>query len=196
MRDIDGITKSIQNFMKAANLRNSPSFQEMADHLSVGFTRFANVITSLAIPALNMFLAPLRMVGSIMSGVWSGISTIVGATSQLFGKENVVGIKANFDATEMLATTAAKITPDSMTNVKQLAAEVQKFNMELKTMATVAASEPLENLAKAISATNQQITNQVGKVVLEGREIGKFILDTFNKKGNIDTVVKSTSTVT
>jgi hypothetical protein len=63
-------------------------------------------------------------------------------------------------------------------------------------MATVAASEPLENLAKAISATNQQITNQVGKVILEGREVGKFILDTFNKKGNIDTVVKSTSTNT
>jgi len=179
-----------------AHQANSPELYTLADYMAAGFKNFANVITSLAIPALNMLMAPLRMIGSIMSGVWSGISTIVGATSQLFGKDNVVGIKANFDATEMLATTAAKITPDSMTNVKQLAAEVQKFNMELKTMATVAASEPLENLAKAISATNQQVTNQVGKVILEGREIGKFILDTFNKKGNIDTVVKSTSTVT
>jgi hypothetical protein len=193
---ISSLGKNFEKLGKILHTKNSPELYTLADYMAAGFTKFAEVIKSLAIPALNMFMAPLKIIGSLMSGVWSGISTIVGATSQLFGKENVVGIKANFDATEMLATTAAKITPDSMTNVKQLAAEVQKFNMELKTMATVAASEPLENLAKAISATNQQITNQVGKVILEGREVGKFILDTFNKKGNIDTVVKSTSTNT
>lgn len=196
MESLPVISSLFRIFSALLHEKKSPELYTLADYMAAGFKNFANVITSLAIPALNMFLAPLRMVGSLMSGVWSGISTIVGATSQLFGKDNVVGIKANFDATEMLATTAAKITPDSMTNVKQLAAEVQKFNMELKTMATVAASEPLENLAKAISATNQQITNQVGKVVLEGREVGKFVLDTINKKGNIDTAVKSTSTVT
>jgi hypothetical protein len=193
---LGNITDSFDKLIKLMTKKNSPALYEIADYIAAGFKNFANVITSLAIPALNMFMAPLRIIGSLMSGVWSGISTIVGATSQLFGKDNVVGIKANFDATEMLATTAAKITPDSMTNVKQLAAEVQKFNMELKTMATVTASEPLMNLVKAISATNQQMASQIGKVVLEGREIGKFVLDTINKKGNIDTAVKSTSTVT
>ena len=196
MSYFDPFNFQLMLFNKLVHITDSPVLYDMANYMAAGFRNFANVITSLAIPALTMFLAPLRMVGSIMSGVWSGISTIVGATSSLFGKENVVGIKANFDATESLATTAAKITPDSMTNVKQLAAEVQKFNMELKTMTTIAASEPLEKLAKAINATNQQITNQVGKIMLEGREVGKFVLDTINKKGNIDTAVKSTSTVT
>ena len=243
------LKNAINNFMKAANLRNSPSFQEMADHLAAGFTKFANVITSLAVPALNMFLAPLRIVGSIMSsvwsgistivgatsshlaagftkfanvitslaipalnmlmaplrligsimsGVWSGISTIIGATSSLFGKENVVGIKANFDATEALATTAAKITPDSMTNVKQLAAEVQKFNMELKTMTTIAASEPLDKLAKAIAGQANSIADSAQTLILKvgDIEIGRVIGNFLNRKGNIDTAVKSTSTVT
>ena len=195
-----GIAKALEYFGIIAHTENSPKLYTLAEHMAAGFSKFANVITSLAIPALNMFLAPLRMVGSIMSGVWSGISTIVGATSSLFGKENVVGIKANFDATEALATTAAKITPDSMTNVKQLAAEVQKFNMELKTMATVTASEPLMNLVKAITGQTNAMTDGTKDktIVLKvgEREFGKIVLDIINKKGNIDTAVKSTSTVT
>jgi hypothetical protein len=195
-----GIVKALEYFGVIAHTENSPKLYTLADHMAAGFSKFANVITSLAIPALNMFLAPLRMVGSIMSGVWSGISTIVGATSSLFGKENVVGIKANFDATEALATTAAKITPDSMTNVKQLAAEVQKFNMELKTMAIVTASEPLMNLVKAITGqTNAMTDGTKDKTIVfkvGEREFGKIVLDTINRKGNIDTAVKSTSTVT
>jgi len=195
-----GIVKALEYFGVIAHTENSPKLYTLADHMAAGFTRFANVITSLAIPALNMFLSPLKLVGSIMSGVWSGISTIVGATSSLFGKENVVGIKANFDATESLATAAAKITPDSMTNVKQLAAEVQKFNMELKTMATVTASEPLMNLVKAITGQTNAVTegSKDKTIILKvgEREFGKVVLDTLNKKGNIDTVVKSTSTNT
>jgi hypothetical protein len=137
---------------------------------------------------------------TINNGSIASLGGIVGATSSLFGKENVVGIKANFDATEALGTTAAKITPDSMTNVKQLAAEVQKFNMELKTMATVTASEPLMNLVKAITGQTNAMTDGTKDktIVLKvgEREFGKIVLDTINKKGNIDTAVKSTSTVT
>jgi len=188
------------SLLKVLHIKNSPALYEMADYLSAGFTKFANVITSLAVPALNMFLAPLKLFGSIMSGVWSGVSKVIGATSQLFGKENVVGIKANFDGTEALGTAAAKITPDSMTNVKQLAAEVQKFNMELKTMAVITASEPLMNLVKAITGQTNAMTDGTKDktIVLKvgEREFGKIVLDTINRKGNIDTAVKSTSTVT
>ena len=180
--------------------KNSPALYEMPEHLAAGFTKFANVITSLAVPALNMFLAPLKLFGSIMSGVWSGIGTIVSATSQLFGKDNVVGIKATFDAVETLATTTAKITPDNMMNVKQLTAEVQKFNTELQIMAVVTASEPLMNLVKAIKGQINAMTDGTKDktIILKvgEREFGKIVLDTINKKGNIDTAVKSTSTVT
>jgi hypothetical protein len=194
------INDGFASFLKLLHLRNSPALYEMPLFLAEGFRTFANVIISLVVPALNILMAPLKTIGSLMSGVFHAISSIFGSTSQLFGKENVVGIKANFDATEALATTAAKITPDSMTNVKQLAAEVQKFNMELKTMATVTASEPLMNLVKAITGQTNAVTDGTKDktIVLKvgEREFGKIVLDTINKKGNIDTAVKSTSTVT
>ena len=171
---INDVIIAFSNFGGVLHIKNSPALYEMPEYLAAGFSKLAHVLISMVKPALEALASPLKTIGSIMSKVFHYASDTVDSSS----------------------TVATKITPEIANNVKQVTEQIEKFNMELKNTAIIVASEPLENLAKAINATNQQITNQVGKVLLEGREIGKFVLDTVNRKGNIDTVVKSVSTIT
>jgi hypothetical protein len=179
--------------------KNSPALHEMGDVLASSFSKFANVLISLVKPALDLITLPLRTVGSLMSGLLKGVDAGMDWIASKFSGENVVGIKMNVDSTTELAKASSSVTPENINTVKQIASEVQKFNMELKTMATITASEPLEKLVKAITGqTNAIVDNAEQAIILKvgDLEIGRVIGNFITRKGNIDTIVKSVSSLT
>ncbi len=196
---IFAVVTAVRALIAAFTQKNSPAMYEMPEVLSSSFGKFANVLINLVKPALDLITLPLRTVGSLMSGLFKGVSAGMDWISSKFSGENVAGIKMNVDSTTELAKASSSVTPENINTVKQIASEVQKFNMELKTMATITASEPLEKLVKAITGqTNAIVDNAEQAIILKvgDLEIGRVIGNFITRKGNIDTIVKSVSSLT
>jgi hypothetical protein len=160
--------------------------------LTVTLPFFALALLSV-IPAMMAFTA-----ASVAMSVLGGnmLEKILSSVTP----ERSVGLKIVTESLYKLTETSTKLTPANVKNVKDLVDEVERYNLQLLASTVINISAPIKELIGAITGqTNAVMEGTKDKTIVlkvGEREMGKIILDTINRKGNIDTAVKSTSTVT
>jgi hypothetical protein len=160
--------------------------------LTVTLPFFALALLSV-IPAMMAFTA-----ASVAMSVLGGnmLEKILSSVTP----ERSVGLKIVTESLHKLTETSTKLTPANVKNVKDLVDEVERYNLQLLASTVINISAPIKELIGAITGqTNAVMEGTKDKTIVlkvGEREMGKIVLDTINRKGNIDTAVKSTSTVT